>query len=124
MPRTILIVDDLCFYRFRIRNFLRRMEYVVYEADSGEEGCRLARSIQPVVVLLDEVMPGLGGAETYARLRAEGFSGEVIVLSPRPDGPAARSLLKAGVRAVLPKAVSPDAIEAELRHLFDTASAA
>jgi DNA-binding NarL/FixJ family response regulator len=124
MGRSVLVVDDLVFYRHRIRNLLRRLGYVVYEAGEGEEACRIARTARPDAVLLDQVMIGLSGLETLQRLREEGFEGSVIVLSPRPDAPEARELLRAGARGLLPKAVSASRIEAELRDAFDQASAA
>jgi len=124
MSSTVLVIDDLSFYRRRLRNLLRQMGYVVYEADSGEEGCRIAERVKPDAVLLDQVMPGWSGSETYAKLRAIGYRGTVIVLSPRPDGAEARSLLREGVHALLPKGVSPAAIDAELRDSGEAASAA
>jgi DNA-binding NarL/FixJ family response regulator len=124
MARTLLVIDDLSFYRRRLRNLMRQMGYVVYEADSGEAGCRTAERVQPDAVLLDQVMPGWSGCETYARLRATGYQGTVIVLSPRPDGTEARRLLREGVHALLPKGVSPAAIDAELRDSGEAASAA
>jgi DNA-binding response OmpR family regulator len=45
---------------------------VILAAD-GEEGLELARTVQPDVVLLDVMMPGLGGPDVIRRLR-------------RPDG--------------------------------------
>jgi len=124
MGRTILVVDDLVFYRHRIRNLLRRLGYVVYEASDGEEACRVARKTQPDVVLLDQVMIGLSSIDTLHRLNAEGYAGKVIVLSPRPEAPDAAAFLRAGAKSLLPKAVSLNRIEAELRDAFDQASAA
>jgi DNA-binding NarL/FixJ family response regulator len=80
--------------------------------------------IRPNAVLLDQVMPGWSGQETYDQLRASGYGGTIIVLSPRPDGVEAQNLLRGGAQALLPKAVSAAMIEAELREPTDTASAA
>lgn len=124
MGRTVLVVDDLVFYRHRIRNLLRRLGYVVYEAGNGEDACRIAKKSQPDVVLLDQVMIGLSGIDTLIRLRDDGYEGTVIVLSPRPDAPDAEAFLRAGAKSLLPKAVSLGRIEAELRDAFDQASAA
>lgn len=124
MGRTVLVVDDLVFYRHRVRNLLRRLGYVVYETTDGEEACRVVKTSQPDVVLLDQVMIGLSGIDTLIRLKDEGYDGTIIVLSPRPDAPDAEAFLRAGAKCILPKAVSIGRIDAELRDAFDQASAA
>ncbi len=123
MANSVLIIDDLGFYRNRVRNLLRRLGYVVYEADCGEEGCKLAQRVQPDVVLLDQVMPGCDGSETLGHLQEAGFVGRVIVLSPRPESADAQSLLDAGAHSVLPKAASAGRLEKELRRFFEAAAA-
>lgn len=124
MSRVAVIVDDLPFYRHRIRNTLRHLGYLVYEANDGEEGIRITRRVNPDVVLLDQVMPGLSGRDTFERILADGYTGPVIVLSPRPESGEAQALLGLGVRALLPKAASSDVIEAELRRQLEVAPAA
>ncbi len=124
MSRTILVIDDLAFYRARIRNLLRQMGYVVFEAGSGVEGCRIASDVRPDAVLLDQVMPDWSGPETYARLREAGYDGTVIMLSPRPDSAELRKLLADGVHCLLPKTVTPGRIDTELRGALGTATAA
>jgi two-component system nitrate/nitrite response regulator NarL len=124
MSRTILVIDDLSFYRARIRNLLRQLGYVVYEAESGEEGCQVALRVTPDVVLLDQVMPDCSGPETLAALRRGGYGGPVVVLSPRPDSPDARAMLKSGAQAVIPKTASPGLLENELRRVGSAAEAA
>lgn len=124
MSRTVLVIDDLSFYRARVRNLLRQLGYVVYEAGSGEEGCQIALRVMPDVVLLDQVMPDLSGPDTFDALRRGGYQGPVVVLSPRPDSPDARAMLKAGARAVLPKTASPGLLENELRRSDSAAEAA
>ena len=123
MSNSVLIIDDLGFYRNRVRNLLRGLGYVVYEADCGEDGYKLAERVRPDVVLLDQVMPGCDGPETLRRLQGAGFDGRVIVLSPRPEGAEAQSLLDAGAHSVLPKAASPSRLETELRRFFEAAAA-
>jgi DNA-binding response OmpR family regulator len=60
-------------------------------AADGEKGLRLARAVDPAVVLIDVMMPGLGGPEVIRRLR-------------RPDGslPFAVLVLTGAVESVEP----------------------
>ena len=46
---------------------------VVGEARSGEEAVRIAREVQPDVVLMDVKMPGIGGLEATRKLTSSIF---------------------------------------------------
>ncbi len=73
-PVRVLIVDDHAIVREGLRMFLaeeREQIEVVGEAVDGEEAVALARRLQPDLILMDLVMPRLGGIEAIARLREE-----------------------------------------------------
>jgi len=69
----VLVVEDDPSVRGLLQAILEDEAFDVVCATDGEEGLRLARAVQPAVVVLDVMMPGLGGPEVLARLR-------------RPDG--------------------------------------
>lgn len=69
MPGTILIVDDVATNRMIARAKLAARYYDVIEAGSGDEALALAEREQPDLVLLDLLMPGLGGFKTCRRLK-------------------------------------------------------
>ncbi len=69
----VLVVEDDASVRGLLQAILEDEAFDVVLATDGEEGLRLARAVKPAVVLLDVMMPGLGGPEVLARLR-------------RPDG--------------------------------------
>src|SRR2546429_9911159 len=62
---SILITDDHVLVRQGIRTFLELQAdlTVLGEADSGEAAVRMAAELVPDVVLMDLVMPGIGGVE-------------------------------------------------------------
>jgi DNA-binding response OmpR family regulator len=69
-PKKILAVDDSETYLQRIAEALRADGYEVVLARSGEEALQLL-AVQPVdCVLLDLMMPGIGGRETCRRVKA------------------------------------------------------
>src|SRR5439155_10261454 len=45
--------------------------YVTIEAETGEEGVRLARERLPALVLMDIQLPGIDGIATLGQLRAD-----------------------------------------------------
>ena len=68
---TLLLVDDEKKIRDVCRDGLKLMGYTVITADSGEAAIDIyGRSHATIdVVILDMIMPGLNGRETYKRLR-------------------------------------------------------
>jgi two-component system NtrC family sensor kinase len=69
-PKKILAVDDSLTYLHSIADTLRGEGYDVVLANSGEEALSLL-SVEPVdCVLLDLMMPGIGGEETCRRIKA------------------------------------------------------
>lgn len=66
----ILIVDDDPFTRFLLTHMLEDAGYTdCYEAESGEEALLLAEKVIPDLVLLDIMMPGIGGFEVAPKLK-------------------------------------------------------
>src|SRR3954462_3628423 len=59
----VLVVDDEATLVDTIRYSLRREGYDVHVAGEGNEALRLARASTPDLVVLDLVLPGLGGLE-------------------------------------------------------------
>src|SRR6185437_15828492 len=68
-PRRILVVEDNPLNLKLVREVLRFAGYDVIEAQSGEEGLRVARTDPPDLVLMDLQLPGIDGFETLYGLR-------------------------------------------------------
>ena len=63
MAKKILIIDDDKTFQKTIRDTLEPLGYVVVEAHDGEEGLKKVEKEKPNLILLDIVMPKLGGME-------------------------------------------------------------
>lgn len=86
MATTILIVDDYESFRESARSLLEAEGYeVVGEAENGVAALRLAKELQPDVVLLDVQLPDFDGFEVADRLRRLEPPPEVILTSSRDD---------------------------------------
>ena len=69
--RRILLVDDEAWFRIPAALMLRNGGYHVDCAANGDQALKLLESIQPDLILLDLMMPGMSGLTFLSRLRAD-----------------------------------------------------
>ena len=67
----ILIVEDNEKNRKLIRDVLTFKGYRLAEAETGEDGVRLARELHPDLVLMDIQLPGINGIAALAQIRED-----------------------------------------------------
>ena len=65
----ILIVEDNDKNRKLVRDVLQVKGYRVAEAETGEEGVRLARDLHPDLILMDIQLPGIDGITAFRQIR-------------------------------------------------------
>ncbi len=65
---TVLLVEDSKFQKLVNERMLHKAGYTVLTASDGEEALRLARETIPDIILLDMLLPKLGGREVITRL--------------------------------------------------------
>jgi two-component system cell cycle response regulator DivK len=80
-PRRILVVEDNPLNLKLVRDVLQFAGYDVIEAQSGEEGLRVAQEDPPDLVLMDLQLPGIDGTETLRRLREGNLGRDVPVVA-------------------------------------------
>ena len=101
----ILLVDDQPLFREGLRTLLSVQSdfEIVGEAGNGEEAIKLARALQPPVVLMDLQMPVLDGVAATRCLKTEQPDCRVIVLTTFDDDENVFDGLRAGAVGYLLK---------------------
>ncbi|HLH62090.1 MAG TPA: response regulator transcription factor [Ktedonobacteraceae bacterium] len=114
---SLLIIDDHALVRQGIRAFLELQPdlNVVGEAGSGEEAVRMAAELAPDVVLMDLVMPGIGGVEATRQLKQASPHSQIIVLTSYHEDEYIFPALRAGALSYVLKDVGPDALADTVR---------
>ena len=118
--KTVLVVDDVAENRAVAIDMLRPLGFTIVEAVNGYEGLEKARVLQPDLILMDIVMPEMGGLEAMRRLR-QGPAGKevpVIAISASASGDNQASSLAAGANAFLPKPVDLEQLLTQIGALL------
>src|SRR5207245_11103676 len=107
---SVLITDDHVLVRQVIRFFLElQPEFTVLgEADSGETAVRMAAELAPDVILMDLLMPGIGGVEATRQVKQVSPHSQIIVLTSYHEDEHIFPALRAGALSYVLKDIDPD----------------
>lgn len=110
MPIRILIADDHAVVRQGLRMFLsldKDLE-VVGEAVDGKQALQMAHQLNPDVVLMDLLMPVMGGVEATTAIRKQLPDTEVIALTSVLEDSSVIGAVRAGAIGYLLKDTESD----------------
>jgi len=112
MPVRILIADDHSMVRQGLRFFLELDPdlQVVGQAADGAEAVRLARQLEPDVVLMDLLMPVMDGIAATTAIRSALPDTQVLVLTAMPEDARVIDAVRAGASGYLLKDAEADAL--------------
>lgn len=117
-PKLLLVDDQMA--NIRLLYDLFKDEYEVYMATSGEEAIDQCQTLMPDLVLLDVVMPGMGGHEVCRRLQTNALTQHIpIIFLTSKDSDADEALgLELGAVDFIHKPIKPAQVKARVRiHL-------
>ena len=117
----ILIVEDNPQSLKLVRDILQIKGYQTLEAETGEEGVRLACERHPALILMDIQLPGINGIEALQRLRADPVTSPIPVIAVTASvmtQDRAR-IMAAGFNGFQSKPISVNQLLATVREALD-----
>ena len=117
---TVLFVDDEESLRQLAVEMLGRLGYRVLTAGNGLEAVKTfsEKCGEIAAVILDMIMPGMGGEETFHRLKEIDPSARILLSSGYAVEGGPQSLLSAGAAGFLPKPYRVGTLAAALRRVI------
>lgn len=117
---SVLIVEDHALFRSGLKQLIGIEPdlTVAGEAGDGLAGIRLARSLQPDLVLLDISMPEINGVDAIPRIREAAPDARILIVSMHATAGHVRAALKAGADGYLLKTADEDEFLVAIRALL------
>jgi NarL family two-component system response regulator LiaR len=115
----VLVVDDQVIVREGICLLLDQIEgiEVVGEAGDGQEGVAQAEILNPDVILMDLVMPGMDGIEATRRITSARETARILVLTSFAGDDKVFPAIKAGALGYLLKDSAPADLVRAIHHV-------
>lgn len=119
-PIRILIADDHTLMRQGLRQLCEGLGgfVVVAEARNGAQAVVAARTVQPDVILMDIVMPGVDGVEAIRQIVSETPAARIIALTMYRQEQYMLDAIRAGARGYLLKTVEADDLIAAIEAVY------
>lgn len=120
--KKILIIEDEYRIVETLRFNLEAEGYIVYSASTGEEGLALKKRRKPDLIVLDLMLPRLGGTEVIRNIRAEDETTPIIVLTAKTDVINSVLHFELGANDFVTKPYSIDDLKARIKARLREAS--
>ncbi|NIF47411.1 response regulator [Enterobacter sp. Ap-1006] len=102
--KNVLIVDDHPVARLAVRMVLEKENLtVIAETDDGLQAIQLVRKNAPDLVIVDIDIPSVNGIDVVQRMRRDGFSGGILVLTGKEGDHYIRRCASAGADGFVSK---------------------
>ena len=117
MPESILLIEDDLALAALTAEFLRAEGYHVTVAHRGDGVAALVRALQPALIVLDVMLPGMDGYAVCRQIRAD-YAGLILMLTALDESADQLTGFAAGADDFVVKPVEPQVLLARLRAML------
>jgi putative two-component system response regulator len=117
---TVLVVDDQDINIMLLEEILKD-DYKIITANNGKEALQRLRSAEtlPKIILLDVVMPEMGGPELFEKMKADKAFKRIPVIFITAEDDAESELLAAGAVDFINKPFKPEIVKLRVRNQIE-----
>ena len=118
--QTILLVEDFDDTRLMMKLWLQKKGYRVIEAENGEQAIELAQREHPDLIIMDMMMPGLGGLDATRQIREYQSLRQtpIVAVSAYGADEYRERALDAGCNEYVPTPFEPEALSQLIERLL------
>ena len=116
----VMLVDDHEMVRFGLSAYIRTSSDIELcgEASDGEEAVQMCAEAQPDVILMDMIMPGMGGIEAIRRIHPLYPKIKIIAITSFEDENLVQDALQAGAASYLQKNIPMKELQEAIRKTY------
>jgi two-component system invasion response regulator UvrY len=117
----VMIVDDHELVRIGLKNILRSTSNikVIGEACTGEQANLLAQTLFPDIIIMDIIMPGIGGFEATKRILRSHPTIKVIALTGYLDDVSFKKVIPEEAMGILTKDCDPEELIRAIKAVYE-----
>lgn len=120
MKKQVMVVDDSRMMELQIRKFLEGSDFeVAAYCDNGEDAIARYEEIQPDVVTMDIIMPGIDGLETAKVILEEHPDARIVMVSSLIYDDTINEAQEIGAKTFLYKPITQEALLRTLTEVME-----
>jgi two-component system, NarL family, response regulator DegU len=118
---SVIVVDDHPLFRQGVADILSLEEdfKIVGQAETGEKGLALIRTLLPMVAIIDVNLPGLNGQQLTRQVVGEKIPTRVLLLTAYDDTEQKIHAMRVGAAAYCTKDIKPEKLIDTIRLIVD-----
>lgn len=117
---SVLVIDDSFVNRQYIKTILEEKNMHVIEAGDGMEALDILETAKPDLIILDLLMPIMGGIETLQKIRDKGCGYPILVLTADIHDSTRQKCLELGVSGFINKPTNEREVIKLIKMVFDS----
>jgi DNA-binding NtrC family response regulator len=119
MPSILIIDDEQAITEMLVHHFTSK-GWAAAGAERGEQGRELADKFSPDVILLDVKLPDMDGIEVLKKLKAQGSSAAILIMTGGGSIPNAVEAIKLGAEQYLTKPLAFAELDRLIERVLET----